>query len=70
MRGGEGQQPARNQLSQTLKLMRAEPVQVVKKLAFPRSDSVRSNVSAYPVLAGGSSKVVRLIREDNPQTTP
>ena len=68
MRGGEGH--VRNQLSQTLKLMRAEPVQVVKKLAFPRTDSVRSNVSAYPVLPGASSKVVRLIREEQPQTTP
>jgi hypothetical protein len=36
---------------------------------FPRSDSVRSNISAYPILNGGGSKVVRLIREDStPQT--
>ena len=31
-------------------------------MQFPRSDSVRSNASAYPVLQNGVSKVVRLIR--------
>ena len=39
-------------------------VQIIKKqiLQFPRSDSVMSNASAYPVLQNGASKVVRLIR--------
>lgn len=38
---------------------------IIKKkiLNFPRTDSVRSNASAYPILQGGGSKVVRLIRE-------
>ncbi|TNV85030.1 hypothetical protein FGO68_gene1066 [Halteria grandinella] len=51
-------------LSNLLPQLSHKPVQIITKqlLPFPRSDSVRSNASAYPVLQGGGSKVVRLIR--------
>ena len=41
-------------------------IQIIKKklLNLPRSDSVRSNVSAYPILQNGGSKVVKLIRNE------
>ena len=44
-------------------------IQIIKKklLNLPRSDSVRSNVSAYPILQNGGSKVVKLIRYEGGQ---
>jgi len=47
----------------------APKIQIIKKklLNLPRSDSVRSNVSAYPILQNGPSKVVKLIRYESGQ---
>jgi len=45
-----------------------QPIHVIKKQSlvteFPRSDSVRSNVSAYPILQNGGLKVVRHLRSN------
>ena len=57
------------EVAQTQQFSSGPKIQIIKKklLNLPRSDSVRSNISAYPILQNGGSKVVKLIRYEGGQ---